>query len=140
MTIESQRTEYWRTLYSTTSMQVLYLIFCSENDDLAPHVGLKDGVRLTRLAMELSNLVKSNSRARWGNKFGTSRKVFAKVIRQSFKEAMNQNDDTLISPATPSAAYKIGEKKNYPLVMYAGDIMTLVMELVMKLVISKRTW
>ncbi|MCH82793.1 glutamyl-tRNA(Gln) amidotransferase subunit A chloroplastic/mitochondrial-like [Trifolium medium] len=41
--------------------------------------------------------------------------VFAKVIRQSFKEAMNQND-TLISPAAPSAAYKIGEKKNDPLV------------------------
>ncbi|KAK2391682.1 alpha/beta-Hydrolases superfamily protein [Trifolium repens] len=33
---ESQRAEYWRTLYSTTSMQVPYLIFCSENDDLAP--------------------------------------------------------------------------------------------------------
>ncbi|CAI8599217.1 unnamed protein product [Vicia faba] len=33
---ESHRAEYWRTLYSTTSMQVPYLIFCSENDDLAP--------------------------------------------------------------------------------------------------------
>ncbi|XP_024633848.1 uncharacterized protein [Medicago truncatula] len=33
---ESQRADYWRTLYSTTSMQVPYLIFCSENDDLAP--------------------------------------------------------------------------------------------------------
>lgn len=30
---ESQRADYWRTLYSTT---VPYLIFCSENDDLAP--------------------------------------------------------------------------------------------------------
>ncbi|OIV96358.1 hypothetical protein TanjilG_09785 [Lupinus angustifolius] len=33
---ESQRAEYWQTLYSTTSMQVPYLILCSENDDLAP--------------------------------------------------------------------------------------------------------
>ncbi|XP_057428311.1 uncharacterized protein LOC130721524 [Lotus japonicus] len=32
---ESQRAEFWRTLYSTTSMQVPYLILCSENDDLA---------------------------------------------------------------------------------------------------------
>ncbi|XP_061343181.1 uncharacterized protein LOC133289292 isoform X2 [Gastrolobium bilobum] len=30
---ESQRAEYWQTLYSTTAP---YLIFCSENDDLAP--------------------------------------------------------------------------------------------------------
>ncbi|XP_054817323.1 glutamyl-tRNA(Gln) amidotransferase subunit A, chloroplastic/mitochondrial [Prosopis cineraria] len=45
------------------------------------------------------------------------------IIRNSFKEALNQND-VLISPATPSPAYKIGEKKNDPLAMYAGDIMT----------------
>ncbi|KAK4275522.1 hypothetical protein QN277_018590 [Acacia crassicarpa] len=45
------------------------------------------------------------------------------IIRNSFKEALNQND-VLISPAAPSPAYKIGEKKNDPLAMYAGDIMT----------------
>ncbi|KAK7243209.1 hypothetical protein RIF29_37999 [Crotalaria pallida] len=45
------------------------------------------------------------------------------IIRNSFKEALNQND-ILISPAAPSAAYKIGEKKNDSLAMYAGDIMT----------------
>ncbi|WVY93377.1 hypothetical protein V8G54_032465 [Vigna mungo] len=45
------------------------------------------------------------------------------IIRNSFKEALSQND-ILISPAAPSAAYKIGEKKNDPLAMYAGDIMT----------------
>ncbi|XP_028802942.1 uncharacterized protein LOC114758088 [Neltuma alba] len=32
---ESQRAEYWQTLYSTIRMQAPYLIFCSENDDLA---------------------------------------------------------------------------------------------------------
>ncbi|KAG5094201.1 hypothetical protein JHK84_049789 [Glycine max] len=47
------------------------------------------------------------------------------IIRNSFKEALNQND-ILISPAAPSAAYKIGEKKNSPLAMYAGDIMTVL--------------
>ncbi|XP_055808422.1 glutamyl-tRNA(Gln) amidotransferase subunit A, chloroplastic/mitochondrial isoform X2 [Solanum dulcamara] len=45
------------------------------------------------------------------------------LVRESFKAALDEND-ILISPAAPSAAYKIGEKKNDPLSMYAGDIMT----------------
>ncbi|XP_047951144.1 glutamyl-tRNA(Gln) amidotransferase subunit A, chloroplastic/mitochondrial [Salvia hispanica] len=45
------------------------------------------------------------------------------IIRNSFKDALDKND-ILISPAAPSVAYKIGEKKNDPLAMYAGDIMT----------------
>ncbi|WJX31792.1 hypothetical protein P8452_20185 [Trifolium repens] len=45
------------------------------------------------------------------------------IIRNSFKEALDQYD-IMISPAAPSVAYKIGEKKNDPLAMYAGDIMT----------------
>lgn len=44
-------------------------------------------------------------------------------IQKCFKDAMNEND-ILISPAAPSAAYKIGEKTDNPLAMYAGDIMT----------------
>ncbi|KAL0740712.1 hypothetical protein Bca4012_082225 [Brassica carinata] len=34
---ESQRAEFWQTLYSTITMRVPYLILCSENDDLAPY-------------------------------------------------------------------------------------------------------
>ncbi|KAL2455048.1 hypothetical protein Fot_55224 [Forsythia ovata] len=34
--LESQRAEYWQTLYSTVSMGAPYVIFCSEDDDLAP--------------------------------------------------------------------------------------------------------
>ncbi|XP_073124300.1 glutamyl-tRNA(Gln) amidotransferase subunit A, chloroplastic/mitochondrial isoform X2 [Henckelia pumila] len=45
------------------------------------------------------------------------------LIRDGFKEALDKND-ILITPAAPSVAYKIGEKKNDPLAMYAGDIMT----------------
>ncbi|CAI0625514.1 unnamed protein product [Linum tenue] len=45
------------------------------------------------------------------------------LIRESFKTALETND-ILISPAAPSVAYKMGEKKNDPLSMYAGDIMT----------------
>ncbi|XP_068637217.1 glutamyl-tRNA(Gln) amidotransferase subunit A, chloroplastic/mitochondrial [Aristolochia californica] len=45
------------------------------------------------------------------------------LIQKSFKAVLDDND-ILISPAAPSAAYKIGEKVNDPLAMYAGDIMT----------------
>ncbi|XP_078179696.1 amidase family protein [Carex rostrata] len=45
------------------------------------------------------------------------------LVQKSFKDALDQYD-ILISPAAPSAAYKIGEKTNDPLAMYAGDIMT----------------
>ncbi|KAG2311478.1 hypothetical protein Bca52824_023035 [Brassica carinata] len=34
---ESQRAEFWQTLYSTITMRVPYLILCSENDDLPPY-------------------------------------------------------------------------------------------------------
>lgn len=34
---ESQRAEYWQTLYSSVNMRAPYLILCSENDDLAPY-------------------------------------------------------------------------------------------------------
>ncbi|XP_039125285.1 glutamyl-tRNA(Gln) amidotransferase subunit A, chloroplastic/mitochondrial [Dioscorea cayenensis subsp. rotundata] len=45
------------------------------------------------------------------------------LVQKSFKDALEKND-ILISPAAPSVAYKIGEKTNDPLAMYAGDIMT----------------
>ncbi|KAK4744801.1 hypothetical protein SAY87_011113 [Trapa incisa] len=34
---ESQRAEYWQTLYSSIGMRVLYLILCTDSDDLAPY-------------------------------------------------------------------------------------------------------
>ncbi|XP_078432762.1 amidase family protein [Wolffia australiana] len=45
------------------------------------------------------------------------------IVQKSFKDALAEND-ILISPAAPTAAYLIGEKVNDPLAMYAGDIMT----------------
>ncbi|KAI4319720.1 hypothetical protein MLD38_033289 [Melastoma candidum] len=50
------------------------------------------------------------------------------IIRKSFEAPLDEND-ILISPASPSAAYKIGiatyqEKKDDPLATYGGDIMT----------------
>ncbi|XP_071721885.1 uncharacterized protein [Rutidosis leptorrhynchoides] len=34
---ESQRAEYWQTLYASVNMGAPYLILCSENDNLAPY-------------------------------------------------------------------------------------------------------
>ncbi|XP_031477337.1 glutamyl-tRNA(Gln) amidotransferase subunit A, chloroplastic/mitochondrial [Nymphaea colorata] len=45
------------------------------------------------------------------------------LVQKSFKAALDEND-LLVSPAAPTVAYKIGEKANDPLAMYAGDIMT----------------
>ncbi|GAA0142293.1 ligase [Lithospermum erythrorhizon] len=45
------------------------------------------------------------------------------IVQKSFRDALDRND-ILISPAAPSVAYEIGEKKDDPLAMYAGDIMT----------------
>ncbi|URE25489.1 hypothetical protein MUK42_20142 [Musa troglodytarum] len=45
------------------------------------------------------------------------------LVRKSFKDALEKNN-ILISPAAPSPAFRIGEKVNDPLAMYAGDIMT----------------
>ncbi|KAL0692672.1 hypothetical protein Bca4012_059852 [Brassica carinata] len=53
-------------------------------------------------------------------KHGFSREVRT-LIQKDFKAALYQTD-ILISPAAPSAAYKIGEKSDDPLAMYAGDI------------------
>lgn len=45
------------------------------------------------------------------------------LIQRDFSKALGEND-ILVSPAAPTAAYKIGDKVNDPLSMYAGDIMT----------------
>ncbi|KAK9114147.1 hypothetical protein Syun_020944 [Stephania yunnanensis] len=45
------------------------------------------------------------------------------LVQKNLKATLTEND-VLISPAAPSPAYRMGEKKNDPLAMYAGDIMT----------------
>ncbi|KAK6130937.1 hypothetical protein DH2020_035316 [Rehmannia glutinosa] len=51
---ESQRAEYWQTLYSTVSMGAPYLILCSEDDDLAPfHIIFNFATRLKDLGADV---------------------------------------------------------------------------------------
>lgn len=45
------------------------------------------------------------------------------IVKTDFKRGLADND-ILISPAAPTAAYSVGEKVNDPLAMYAGDLMT----------------
>ncbi|XP_010554246.1 PREDICTED: glutamyl-tRNA(Gln) amidotransferase subunit A, chloroplastic/mitochondrial [Tarenaya hassleriana] len=118
-----------------------YVIASSESSsNLARYDGLRYGSQAT--ADELNKLYEDSR----GNGFGKEVKMrilmgtyglsagyydayykraqqVRTLIRKDFKAALEQND-ILISPAAPSAAYKIGEKKDDPLAMYAGDIMT----------------
>ena len=46
-----------------------------------------------------------------------------RLIKEDFDKSF-QEVDCIISPTTPTTAYKIGEKVNNPLEMYLGDIYT----------------
>ena len=50
------------------------------------------------------------------------------LIRQDFTEAFKQAD-VLVSPTSPTAAFKIGEKSDDPLQMYLADIFTIAANL-----------
>ena len=45
------------------------------------------------------------------------------LIRRAYREAF-QNVDVLVTPTTPSTAFKLGEKTHDPLAMYAEDLYT----------------
>lgn len=47
------------------------------------------------------------------------------LIHRDFERVFADECDLLISPVTPTAAYKIGEKTADPLQMYLGDILTI---------------
>ncbi|GAB4839373.1 hypothetical protein Ancab_028898 [Ancistrocladus abbreviatus] len=58
---ESQRAEYWQTLYSSVSMGAPYLFLCSKDDDLAPcQIICNFAMRLQELGGDVT-LVKWNS-------------------------------------------------------------------------------
>lgn len=47
------------------------------------------------------------------------------LVVEDFRKAFNQGVDVLISPVAPTPAFKIGEKINDPVSMYATDLMTI---------------
>ncbi|KAL5714208.1 hypothetical protein ACHQM5_016199 [Ranunculus cassubicifolius] len=64
---ESQRAEYWQTLYSTVNMGGPYLILCSEDDDLAPYQTISNfAQRLQELGGDVK-LVKWNNSSHVGH-------------------------------------------------------------------------
>jgi aspartyl-tRNA(Asn)/glutamyl-tRNA(Gln) amidotransferase subunit A len=50
------------------------------------------------------------------------------MITRDFAEAFNQVD-TIVTPTCPTAAFKLGEKAEYPLAMYLADIYTVPADL-----------
>ncbi|KAJ0110712.1 hypothetical protein Patl1_02647 [Pistacia atlantica] len=90
-----------------------YILASSESSS---NLSRYDGVRYQNQAVadDLNSLF-GDSRAKG---FGSEVRT---LIQKSFKAALDEND-IVISPAAPSAAYKIGEKKNDPLAMYAGKL------------------
>ncbi|KAG8390000.1 hypothetical protein BUALT_Bualt01G0037800 [Buddleja alternifolia] len=64
---ESQRAEYWQTLYATVNMGAPYLILCSEDDNLAPiQIICNFATRLKDLGAEIK-LVKWNTSSHIGH-------------------------------------------------------------------------
>ncbi|XP_042046899.1 uncharacterized protein LOC121792844 [Salvia splendens] len=64
---ESQRAEYWQTLYSTVSFRAPYLILCSEDDELAPfQIIFNFATRLKNLGADVK-LVKWNKSSHVGH-------------------------------------------------------------------------
>ncbi|KAK3005977.1 hypothetical protein RJ639_017047 [Escallonia herrerae] len=92
-----------------------YILASSESSS---NLSRYDGIRYGKQAVsdELASLYGDSRSQGFGSEVRT-------LVQKSFKAALDEND-ILISPAAPSVAYKIGEKKNDPLAMYAGDIMT----------------
>ena len=55
--------------------------------------------------------------------YGSAQKVRT-LIKRDFESAFNLAD-VLVSPSTPTTAFKIGERANDPLAMYLADITTI---------------
>ena len=51
-----------------------------------------------------------------------------KLIKNDFDKVFNKVD-AILTPSTPSSAFKIGEKKNDPISMYLNDIFTVPVNL-----------
>ncbi|CAN1273967.1 hypothetical protein LINPERPRIM_LOCUS15242 [Linum perenne] len=59
---EAQRAEYWQTLYSSANMGAPYLLFCSEQDDLAPHQVIRNFAgRLQELGADVKLVMMNGS-------------------------------------------------------------------------------
>ncbi|MBR4035806.1 MAG: Asp-tRNA(Asn)/Glu-tRNA(Gln) amidotransferase subunit GatA [Oscillospiraceae bacterium] len=55
-------------------------------------------------------------------------KMLQKVIRKEFEDALKQCD-AIITPLSPTTAFKIGEKSNDPVAMWAADICTVTLNI-----------
>ena len=62
------------------------------------------------------------------NEMSQKVQIFSKLIKNDFDNAFNKVD-AILTPSTPSSAFKIGDKKDDPVSMYLNDIFTVPVNL-----------
>ncbi|MDO5677369.1 MAG: Asp-tRNA(Asn)/Glu-tRNA(Gln) amidotransferase subunit GatA [Propionibacteriaceae bacterium] len=129
----------------TYALPAYYLIQPAElSSNLARFDGMRYGLREgddgTRGAEEVMNLTREKGFGREGKRriiigtyalsagyydayYGSAQKV-RHLIQQDFEKAFEQVD-VLISPTTPSTAFKVGERTADPMSMYLADLCTI---------------
>ncbi|EIK82122.1 Asp-tRNA(Asn)/Glu-tRNA(Gln) amidotransferase subunit GatA [Gardnerella vaginalis] len=129
------------------SLAAYYIIMPSEvSSNLARYDGMRYGLRVMPPAdkpQTAANMMAATREAGFGDEvkrriilgtyalsagyydawYGSAQKVRTLIIRD-FEEAFNKVD-VLVSPTSPTTAFKFGEKMNDPLSMYMNDIATI---------------
>ena len=129
------------------SLGAYYIIMPSEvSSNLARYDGMRSGLRVMPppgVPPTAANMMAYTREAGFGDEvkrriilgtyalsagyydawYGSAQKVRTLII-EDFKKAFEQVD-VLISPTSPSTAFKFGEKMNDPLAMYVNDIATI---------------
>lgn len=129
------------------SLAAYYIIMPSEvSSNLARYDGMRYGLRVMPPAgtpQTAANMMAATREAGFGDEvkrriilgtyalsagyydawYGSAQKVRTLIIRDF--EAAFQDVDVLISPTSPSTAFKFGEKMDDPLAMYMNDIATI---------------
>ncbi|BDR54022.1 glutamyl-tRNA(Gln) amidotransferase subunit A [Bombiscardovia apis] len=129
------------------ALAAYYIIMPSEvSSNLARYDGMRYGLRVMPpegTAQTAANMMSATREAGFGDEvkrriilgiyalsagyydawYGSAQKVRTLIIRD-FEEAFKKAD-VLISPASPTTAFKFGERMNDPLAMYLSDVATI---------------
>ncbi|MDU5311804.1 MAG: amidase family protein [Bifidobacterium bifidum] len=103
------------------SLGAYYIIMPSEvSSNLARYDGMRYGLRVMPPIILGTYALSAGYYDAW---YGSAQKVRTLII-QDFHNAF-EKADVLVSPTSPSTAFKFGEKMNDPLAMYMNDIATI---------------
>ena len=144
------KTKKIRLPHTSHALSCYYIIMPAEvSSNLARLDGIRYGVvdGVAREGLDLSEMYRQNRTAGFGPEvqrrimlgtfvlssgyydayYGHAQKVRT-LIKQDFDQAF-QEVDVILTPVTPTRAFKIGEKVNDPLSMYLSDIFTIPVNL-----------